>query len=67
MYYDDCQLYTTFSPTKGTDCVANVRARICYIRGCYAEDMLKLNCDKTDMLIVGSKPPKSAIFMLAAV
>ena len=55
MYADDCQLYTTFSSTNGTDCVANMEALICDIRGRYAKNMLKLNDDKTEMLIIGSK------------
>ena len=58
MYADDCQLYTTFSSTNGTYCVANMEALICYIKGWharYAKNMLKLNDDKTEMLIIGSK------------
>ena len=54
MYADYCQLYTTFSSTNGTDCVANMEALICDIRGWYAKNMLKLNDDKTEMLIIGS-------------
>ena len=69
MYANDCQFYTTFSSTNGTDCVANIEALICEIRGWYAKKyMLKLNDDKTEMLIIGSnivKSPKSLIFMLA--
>ena len=55
MYADDCQLYTTFSSTNGANCVANMEALICDIRGWYAKNMLKLNDDKTEMLIIGSK------------
>ena len=47
MYADYFQLYTTFSSTNGTDCVANMEALICDIRG--------WNDDKTEMLIIGSK------------
>ena len=68
MYADDCQLYTTFSCTNCADCVANMEALICDIRGWYAKNMLKLNDDKTEMLIIGSnivKSPKSLIVMLA--
>ena len=55
MYADDFQLYTTFSSTNGTDCVANMEAIICDIRDWYAKNMLNLNDDKTEMLIIGSK------------
>ena len=37
MYADDCKLYTTFSSSNGTDCVANVAALICDIRRWYAK------------------------------
>ena len=68
MYADEWQLYTTFSSTNGTDCVANMEATICHLRDWYAKNTLKLNDDKTEMLIIGSKyrqNPKSMIFMLA--
>ena len=55
MYADDCQLYTAFRSTNGTDCVVNMEALICDIRGSYAENMLQLNDDKTEMLFIGSK------------
>ena len=55
MYADDCQLYTTFSSTNGTDYVANMEAFNRDIRGWYAKNMLKLNDDKTEMLNIGSK------------
>ena len=55
MYADDCQLYTTFSSTNGADCVANMEALIHDIRSWYAENMLKLNEEKTEMLLIGSK------------
>ena len=55
MYANDCKLYTTFSSTNGTDCVANMEALICDIRQCYAKNMLKLNDDKTEMRIIGLK------------
>ena len=41
MYADDCQLYTTFSCTNGADCVANMEALICDIRGWYANKYAK--------------------------
>ena len=41
MYADDCQLYTTFSSTNGTDCVAIMKALICDIRGWYAKKYAK--------------------------
>ena len=67
MYADDCQLYTTFSCTNDADCVANMEALICDIRGWYAKNMLKLNDDKTEMLIIGSKYrqiPKSLLALV---
>ena len=41
MYADDSQLYTTFRFTNGTDCVANMEALICDIRGWYANKYAK--------------------------
>ena len=49
------KLSITFSSTNGTDCVANMEALICDIRGWYTKNMLKLNDDKTEVLIIGSK------------
>ena len=55
MYADDGQLYTTFSSTNGTDCASNMDSLICNIRGWYAGNIFKLNADKTEMLVIGSK------------
>ena len=56
MHADDCQIYTIFSSvdSNGTDCVTNMVALICDIRGWYADNKLKLNDDKTEMIIIWS-------------
>ena len=54
MHADDCQIYTIFSSvdSNGTDCVTNMVALICDIRGWYADNKLKLNDDKTEIIII---------------
>ena len=54
MYADDCQLYTAFSMSTN-DTVSSMQMAINDIRAWYAANMLKLNDDKTEMLILGSQ------------
>ena len=54
MYADDCQLYTSFSMSTN-EAVSSMQMAIDDIRAWYAANMLKLNDDKTEMLIIGSK------------
>ena len=53
MYADDCQLYTAFSMSTN-EAVSSMQMAI-DIRAWYAANMLKLNDDKTEMLVIGSK------------
>ena len=54
MYADDCQLYTSFSMSTN-EAVSSMQMAIDDIRAWYAANMLKLNDDKTEMLVIGSK------------
>ena len=51
---DDCQLYTSFSMSTN-EAVSSMQMAIDDIRAWYAANMLKLNDDKTEMLVIGSK------------
>ena len=53
MYADDCQLYTSFSMSTN-EAVSSMQMTIDDIRAWYAATMLKLNDDKTEMLVIGS-------------
>ena len=53
-YADDCQLHTSFSMST-TKTVSSMQMAIDDIRAWYAANMLKLNDDKTEMLVIGSK------------
>ena len=52
MHADDCQLYTSFSMSTN-EAVSSMQMAI--DRAWYAANMLKLNDDKTEMLVIGSK------------
>ena len=54
MYADDCQLYISFSMSTN-EAVSSMQMAIDDIRAWYAANMLKLNDDKTEMLVIGSK------------
>ena len=54
MYADDCQLYTSFNMSTN-EAVSSMQMAIDDIRAWYAANMLKLNDDKTEMLVNGSK------------
>ena len=54
MYADDCQLYSSFSMSTN-EAVSSMQMAIDDIRAWYAANMLKLNDDKTEMLVIGSK------------
>ena len=54
MYADDCQLYTSFSMSTN-EAVSSMQMAIGDIRAWYEANMLKLNDDKTEMLVIGSK------------
>ena len=54
MYADDCQLYTSFSMSTNEAVVSSMQIAIDNIRAWYAANMLKLNDDKTEMLVIGS-------------
>ena len=54
MYADDCQLYTSFSMSTN-EAVSSMQMAIDDIRAWYAANMLKLNDDKTEMRVIGSK------------
>ena len=54
MYADDCQFYTSFSMSTN-EAVSSMQMAIDDIRAWYAANMLKLNDDKTEMLVIGSK------------
>ena len=54
-YAGDWQLYKAYSFTNSTECVGNMEALFCDIKGWFAENMLKMNDEKTEMLIIGSK------------
>ena len=54
MYVDDCQLYTSFSMSTN-EAVSSMQMAIDDIRAWYAANMLKLNDDKIEMLVIGSK------------
>ena len=55
MYADDSQLYTTFSMPTVNSSVSSMQLAINDIRQWYAANMLKLNDEKTEMLVIGSK------------
>ena len=55
MYADDCQLYTTFEASDINQTALNMEILIDDIRGCYSENMLKLNDSKTEMMVISSK------------
>ena len=54
MYADDCHLFTSLSMSIN-DAVSSMQMTIDGIRAWYLANMLKLNDDKTEMLIIGSK------------
>ena len=54
MYAGDCQLYTSFSMWTN-EAVPSMQMAIDDIRAWYAASMLKLNDDKTEMLVIVSK------------
>ena len=54
MYADDCQLYTSFNMSTN-DAISSMQVAINDIRAWYAANMLKLNDDKTEMVVIGSK------------
>ena len=54
MYADDCQLYTPFNMSTN-DAISSMQVAINDIRAWYAANMLKLNDDKTEMVVIGSK------------
>ena len=54
MYADDCQLYTSFRMSTN-EAVPSMQMAIGDIRAWYAANTLKLNDDKTEMLVIGSK------------
>ena len=54
MYADDCQLHTSLSMSTN-EAVSSMLMAIDDIREWYAANMLKLNYDKTEMLVIGSK------------
>ena len=54
MYADDCQLYTSYSMSTN-EAVSSMQMVIDDIRVWFAANMLKLNDDKTEMLVISSK------------
>ena len=54
MYADDCQLYSSFTMSTN-EAVSSMQMAIDDIRAWYATNMLKLNDDKTETLVIGSK------------
>ena len=66
-YADDTQLYIKFSPRDGTSqaiAVAQVEACIADIRAWMSANFLKLNDDKTELLIISPTPAKTPCFSI---
>ena len=63
MHADDCQLYTSFSMSTH-EAVSSMQMAIDDIRAWYAENMSKLNDDKTEMLVIGSITVLSQNFLI---
>ena len=54
VYADDCQLHSSFSMSTN-EAVSSMQTAIDDIRAWFAANMLKLNDDKTEMSVIGSK------------
>ena len=63
MYADDCQLYTSFSMSTN-EAVSSMQMAIDEIHAWYATNMLKLNDDKTEMLVIGPDTVLSQNFVI---
>ena len=61
MYADDTQLYLEFSPAEYSSAKAKMENCIAEIRQWISANSLKLNDDKTELLIIGQKHQKEKI------
>ena len=63
VYADDTQLYMSFTPTQ--DCakqtIENIESCICEIRKWMRENFLKLNDEKTEFILIGSRQQLSKV------
>ena len=66
-YADDTQLYLSFSPdstTNQADAVVAMELCILDIRTWMLTDKLKLNDDKTEFMLIGTKQQQEALMLL---
>ena len=57
-YADDCQLYLFFQPDSGlseTEAIASMERSIKAVRAWMLKDKLKLNEEKTELLVIGTR------------
>ena len=62
VYADDTQLYMSFKPTQecANQSIKNIESCICKIRRWMKENFLKLNDNKTEFVLFGSRQQKSS-------
>ena len=55
LYADDSQMYVTFSPTNASEVNTSMEHLIHDVRSWYTQNFLKLNDEKTEVLIISSR------------